>query len=667
MAEVITRFKLETTQYDSKLRDAAKALNEYTHHAQLAGNEFGKFTQKNVEAARAFGNIETSATNSKDKVKELVGAFNEVARAYNVLTKEQQQSDYGKALSESMTTLKGRIKDAKEELYSMGDSGKSTGGVMDLLKDKLTINIDALKLFNAGVTAVKAALDVATDAFFNSEQNLDEWGRVVQSSESIYKGFLNALNTGDISGFLSNISDIVKASRDAYDALDELNTYNAFNQRNVQKARTGMTEAIVDYREGNASKENVRSAGAAYKKELADRMEKELNAYNKGVVELARQRGIKAEDLMTILSGKYGDYSELKSLKPTGQKVQFIGAGPGGGTYTTGVVAANERERLALALRNINDTEIKNIQALGAQADKTAEEIAQVDKQLLRVLNGRQSGGGSGGGGGKGGKAEVVAITGSIDEQTKKVQELQKAWRAAADDNSRQKIKAEIEEQQYVLDRMTGKEKFDINKVGEIMDLTGRTPMADLAKGAEPVVPGQIEFSKALQKKLDSLNEPQKEANLTQEMGKMVGGIQSMVGGIENLGVEIPQGMKDVLGGIQSMITILSGISTIITAIEAINAADAIIPFARGGIVPHAAGGWVVPGNDHADRTLIAASSGELILNRAQQGNLASQLEGGAIDNLHLSATITGEQIRLALNNNSRRTGNGEYVTTNFR
>ena len=86
MADVITRFKLETTQYDSKLRDAAKGLSEYTKQATMAGNEFGKFTQKNVEVARSFGTIATSATNSKDKVKELVGAYNDVAKAYNAVT-----------------------------------------------------------------------------------------------------------------------------------------------------------------------------------------------------------------------------------------------------------------------------------------------------------------------------------------------------------------------------------------------------------------------------------------------------------------------------------------------------------------------------------------------------------------------------------------------------
>ena len=90
--------------------------------------------------------------------------------------------------------------------------------------------------------------------------------------------------------------------------------------------------------------------------------------------------------------------------------------------------------------------------------------------------------------------------------------------------------------------------------------------------------------------------------------------------------------------------------------------------YANGGIVPHAASGYFVGGHNYSgDVTPVMANAGELILNRAEQGNLASQLENGAAQNLNLDAVITGEQIRLVLNNNSRRRGKGEYVTSKKR
>ena len=56
-------------------------------------------------------------------------------------------------------------------------------------------------------------------------------------------------------------------------------------------------------------------------------------------------------------------------------------------------------------------------------------------------------------------------------------------------------------------------------------------------------------------------------------------------------------------------------------------------------------------------------NSGELILNRAQQDSIASQIQDGGMQNLRLSATVTGEQIRLVLNNTGKRQGMGEYLT----
>lgn len=257
MADVITRFKLETTQYDSKLRDAAKGLSEYTKQATMAGNEFGKFTQKNVEVARSFGTIATSATNSKDKVKELVGAYNDVAKAYNALTKDQQSSDFGKALAQSMNTLKGRISEAKTEM-------NGTSGVLDSLKGKFMINVDALKLLNWGLTAAKKALDVAKDAFFANETNVDNWGRTVASAEGIYDSFLQTLNTGDFSGFLSRIGEVISSSKEAYNALDELNTRMTVINPERTRLQARATELRATIRRSGKDSE----AGKAAQQEL---------------------------------------------------------------------------------------------------------------------------------------------------------------------------------------------------------------------------------------------------------------------------------------------------------------------------------------------------------------------------------------------------------------
>ena len=124
MADVITRFRLETTQYDSKLRDASKGLSEFVKQAEIGGRGFTNFSQKSIEAARSLGTVTSGANNLKDKVKDLVGAYNDAAKAYNKLSQEQQQSDFGKALAQSIGQLSDRIKEAKQELYGLGNAAE---------------------------------------------------------------------------------------------------------------------------------------------------------------------------------------------------------------------------------------------------------------------------------------------------------------------------------------------------------------------------------------------------------------------------------------------------------------------------------------------------------------------------------------------------------------
>ena len=73
------------------------------------------------------------------------------------------------------------------------------------------ISMSKFTAAGAAIGAVTGALKVAKDAFFKNEQQLDEWGRVVQSSQSLYGSFLNTLNNGDFSGFFRNIDNVVKA------------------------------------------------------------------------------------------------------------------------------------------------------------------------------------------------------------------------------------------------------------------------------------------------------------------------------------------------------------------------------------------------------------------------------------------------------------------------
>ena len=93
----------------------------------------------------------------------------------------------------------------------------------------------------------------------------------------------------------------------------------------------------------------------------------------------------------------------------------------------------------------------------------------------------------------------------------------------------------------------------------------------------------------------------------------------------------------------------ITGLATMISTIAGIKSATAG-SFASGG---------VVPGTSYSgDNTIIAANAGEVVLNRAQQTNLAGQLEAGSLpNNLHLSTEISGTNLRIVLDNDNRSKG----------
>ena len=190
------------------------------------------------------------------------------------------------------------------------------------------------------------------------------------------------------------------------------------------------------------------------------------------------------------------------------------------------------------------------------------------------------------------------------------------------------------------------------------------------------VAPIKIDF------KTGSLaKEGEKTKETWQDAAKAVGSVGNALQQIEDPGVKIAgivgqaianialgfaQATANTPGGIFGWIAaITGGMATMLSTISAIHSATG---YAQGGIVDGRGGGFVGGMAYSGDNVgNVRLDSGELVLNRAQQSTLATQLEGGGMQNLRLSAVITGEQIRLVLNNNGRRTGKGEYVQTNFR
>ena len=340
-------------------------------------------------------------------------------------------------------------------------------------------------------------------------------------------------------------------------------------------------------------------------------------------------------------------------------------------------------------------------------ATRDGEDVTQ---EILRGIQNSSSNVKRGGSRSSNGRISTTPdpVVGSIDYQTKKVQELQKAWRAAADDDSRQRIKAQIDEAQHALDIMTGKVvELPVKKITAqeavggnasvqdkgFLDITPTkiiTPLqayeAELARlkelQAEAWTPEQFQaYGTAIdevQGKIDALKgikdvgkDWKSAAQAISQVGSALSSIQDpaakVLGIIAQAIATVALGFaqattKETKGGVWAWIAaVAAGLGTMISTISAIHSATG---YAQGGLVDGRGGGFV-PGTQFSGDNIgnVRLDAGELVLNRAQQSSLASQLQDNADNSQHIVGVLHGTDVWLMLNRTTRQKGMGEIVT----
>jgi hypothetical protein len=150
----------------------------------------------------------------------------------------------------------------------------------------------------------------------------------------------------------------------------------------------------------------------------------------------------------------------------------------------------------------------------------------------------------------------------------------------------------------------------------------------------------------------------------------IAGSVQGMLSTLEQMGIEIPDELKSMVSGVQSIMEFMSAMTALVSTIagtSTIKALPIIGTFAHNGAVIHAAGGAVTGNTYSGDKIPAMLNAGEVVLNRAQTGNIASQLSGNNGGGQNAQPFVTGDIIYLGLQNYLQENGYGKLMTTNMR
>jgi hypothetical protein len=250
----VLKLKVDDKEYNASLKQARQGLLHLQQALQQSGATFQNVDKAAVEYARGLGRMETVAKTAKGRIGEMTSAFTDLSVQYRHLTDEEKQSPFGQALSESLSQLSGRVREAKDELAditqelnNLGDaaeevSTETSGSLSDM------ISVFGGNMMTKGAELAMDAIRALGDEIVNTAQQAMQMS--VQS-EGIRMAF-ERLNRPDLLDNLReathgtvNDLQLMQAAVKFEDfklPLDELGTMLAFAQ---QKAKD--TGQSVDY------------------------------------------------------------------------------------------------------------------------------------------------------------------------------------------------------------------------------------------------------------------------------------------------------------------------------------------------------------------------------------------------------------------------------------
>jgi hypothetical protein len=334
------------------------------------------------------------------------------------------------------------------------------------------------------------------------------------------------------------------------------------------------------------------------------------------------------------------------------------------------------------ALRKLTEEELQQLQALGAQAQHTGDEIAQVDKQIARMLNGKQpgaSGGSTGGGGGRSAgssKSSPTYAADSIAAQEKLVQDLTSSWRNASGElrsgyiqqivEAEAKLK-EMKDQQTLL-----KEQAQGKLLGGNLMTSGLANESVSMSDFENQINAMIENLKInpIEIPIETTEKDVRAiAMAARTTADVVGSIGDAFNAIEDpaakvMGIVMQSIATVAMGYAQATLAAaqtgnpwvwaafaISGLATMLTMVSSIHSATG---YATGGIVE---------GNTYSgDQIPAMLNAGELVLNASQQNTLAQNLQNNG-STVNVVGRLVGEDIFLSADRYARRSNRGSILT----
>jgi membrane protein implicated in regulation of membrane protease activity len=713
MSDSVVKLRIDSKEYDANIKRAGEALQQYFNKVKEGGGTLKYLDEGVLEAVQEMGKLGTQAKNVKGQLRELTQATTDMTVAYRALTDEERTSPIGEAMAQSIAQMTERAGDLRD---AMGDVSAS---IQNAASD--TQRFDQMAAAMQGMTAgfqtvtgaaklmgiqvgddveviAKLQAAMAVTSGFQTMQNLlQKQSALMQGINALQKEF-NLLAKANPYVLLATAAAAVVAAYVAWtaDARDAAKAQKALNEEiESTKNQLAQIDKDTDFSVGVAEAagkswkaiHELRLEAARTKLQLADMNYDKLAASGVASAEqmkkAAEMQQAAWDNVMKVLNE--GTIHDIKMRNGGGRT---SGRGGGGSSRQQTEEQMNSAKIETLTQEYIHATDERR-QAIEKEIEVLQKRNNEIAK-LKDMAHGKTF---------DAGQIGEVVVTGNKNRQYGRATE---GNIGAVISNMQNELKnADIGSALY--DNISEK-LADANAYKNLMQKAIEAGMSDLVLDSssiwKQIVNGENIEDSVWQGMVDKINEKLKELNIDPiqinfETGNVKKDVKALnkewnaaanaISAVGSAMSQIEDPAAKVLGTIAQAVATMAlsyaqaanspavtgtgwgwiafaatGLAQMIASISAIKQATS--GYAQGGIVK---------GNSYSGDNIYGGpdamvNAGELVLTRAQQANLASNLEGsgGGFRDGQIVATIEGETIVLAAKRWKKRTGrSGENVS----
>ena len=522
MADAIVRLKLESQEYDAKLKRGIAQMGEMEKQVRRTGASFAYADKEELEFIKSLGEMNTQAQSAKQKLREYNDAITSLTATYRGLTEEERKSQFGKEMAASIDKLKVKaaqlqdiMSDTQREIQNLASDTNFTEGISLMTRTIGTSmaaitawtgeskEMDAVIKDLAKIGTTVAAVEALTKAF--QKQNIVLLKNPYVLAAAGVAALAVAIGklikkSQELSGVEKTLQEVEQKGRDGaaqeVTRIDALNSILHDNTRSLEDRKAALSEIqdlVPDYHGALTEEGNLINDNTSAIDEYIDSLQRAATAqaaFDK-MVELQKKKMQQQVDLQEKQRQLATEQARNQSAQ--GQVVYA-------GTEMTQVYTQQGENRAAAAVRQVEadiratDAEIAALRNLvksndlgtttgkGTKAGAvtvTVEpvlpegSIAKLQNELKKAQEKfNLAGTDEERAAAKkdideiteaiaklNGKTQEAAKEGSIAYMRQKLQELNTEWEQAADPTTREELKKQIDEVATALGEMEGKNK----------------------------------------------------------------------------------------------------------------------------------------------------------------------------------------------------------------